>query len=232
MKQRSLSGMRWMRMSASRLLTLVVLASPGMASAAMAPAGFAAEAPDYFPLEKGSKWTYKMSNGMEMTLQVIGFQEVGGVRCAALETTMGLQKSVEYLAADAEGVKAYKMQAGGQEMFRRNARQAQLNRNLQNSIAEANKAFDGYLDSLQNASRSRDYQGWVRSQTTLGQGTWVAENEGARVYQTDSWGIQGPEGRVDHPEYNTTHFTGESPWGGRLEQVDTREEYEKYIEGR
>jgi hypothetical protein len=120
----------------------------------------------------------------------------------------------------------------GQEMGRRNARQAQLNRNLQNSIADANKAFDGYLDSLQNASRSRDYQGWVRSQTTLGQGTWVAENEGARVYQTDSWGIQGPEGRVDNPAYNTTYFTGESPWGDRLEQVDTRAEYDKYIEGR
>lgn len=120
----------------------------------------------------------------------------------------------------------------GQEMARRSARQAQLNRNLQNSIAEASKAFDGYMDSLQNSSRSRDYQAWVRSQTTLGQGTWVAENEGARVYQTDSWGIQGPEGRVDSPAYNTTYFTGESPWGDRLEQVDTRAEYEKYIEGR
>jgi hypothetical protein len=68
------------------------------------------------------------------------------------------------------------------------------------------------------------------SQTTLGQGTWVAENEGAKVYQTDSWGIEGPEGRIDHPAYNNTYFTGENPWGGgQLEMVDTRAEYEQYI---
>jgi hypothetical protein len=108
-------------------------------------------------------------------------------------------------------------------------RQQQLNRNLQDSIAGANQAFDRYMDSLQNANRSRDYTGWAWSQTTLGQGAWVAENEGSRVFQTDSWGIRGPEGRVDDPAYNTTNFTGESPWGGRLEQIDTRAEYEKYI---
>ncbi|MBP7051453.1 MAG: zinc ribbon domain-containing protein [Phycisphaerae bacterium] len=121
----------------------------------------------------------------------------------------------------------------GQEMQNRAVRQQQLNRNLQRSIAEANQAFDGYMDSLQNASRSRDYTAHMWSQTTLGQGTWVAENEGARVYQTDDWGIQGPEGRIDSSAYNTTHFTGENPWGGAdLELVDTREEYERYIANR
>lgn len=121
----------------------------------------------------------------------------------------------------------------GQEMQNRAVRQQQLNRNLQRSIAEANTAFDGYMDSLQNASRSRDYTAHMWSQTTLGQGTWVAENEGARVYQTDSWGIQGPEGRIDSPAYNTTHFTGQNPWGGGdLELVDTRAEYERYIANR
>jgi len=61
----------------------------------------------------------------------------------------------------------------------------------------------------------------------------VAENEGARVYQTDSWGIQGPEGRIDSSAYNTTNFTGENPWGGGdLEMVDTRAEYERYIANR
>jgi hypothetical protein len=50
------------------------------------------------------------------------------------------------------------------------------------------------------------------------------------VYQTDSWGIEGPEGRIDARAYNNTHFTGENPWGGEdLDLVDTREEYEKYI---
>ena len=43
-------------------------------------------------------------------------------------------------------------------------------------------------------------------------------------------GIVGPEGRIDHPAFNTTHFTGENPWDGtRLEKVDTRAEYERYI---
>ncbi len=121
----------------------------------------------------------------------------------------------------------------GQEMQDRAVRQQQLNRNLQRSIAEANQAFDGYMDSLQNASRSRDYTAHMWSQTTLGQGTWVAENEGARVYQTDSWGIQGPEGRIDSSAYNTTNFTGENPWGGsNLELIDTRAEYERYIANR
>jgi len=120
----------------------------------------------------------------------------------------------------------------GQEMQSRAVHQQQLNRNLQRSIAESNQAFDDYLGSLQNASRSRDYTAHMWSQTTLGQGTWVAENEGSRVYQTDSWGIEGPEGRVDNPAYNTTHFDGQSPWGGQLEQVDTRAEYEKYIANR
>jgi len=116
-------------------------------------------------------------------------------------------------------------------MVRRDGVQRQLNRNLQDSIAGARQASEDYLDSLQNASRSRDYQAWAWSPTTLGQGTWVAENEGAQVYQTDSWGGQGPAGRVDSPAYNTTHFTGESPWGGALEQVDTRAEYERYAGG-
>jgi hypothetical protein len=121
----------------------------------------------------------------------------------------------------------------GQEMQSRAVVQQQLNRNLQRSIAESNQAFDGYLDSLQNASRSRDYTAHMWSQTTLGQGTWVAENEGARVYQTDSWGIQGPEGRLDSSAYNTTNFTGENPWGGgNLEMVDTRAEYDRYIANR
>ncbi|MBP8912785.1 MAG: zinc ribbon domain-containing protein, partial [Phycisphaerae bacterium] len=121
----------------------------------------------------------------------------------------------------------------GQEMQNRAIRQQQLNRNLQRSIAEANQAFEGYMDSLQNASRSRDYIAHMWSQTTLGQGTWVAENEGARVYQTDSWGIQGPEGRIDDPAYNTTNFTGRNPWTGQnLELIDTRAEYERYIANR
>ena len=108
--------------------------------------------------------------------------------------------------------------------------QQRLFNNLQKSIAESNQAFDGYMDSLRNADRSRDYSRQMWSQTTLGQGSWVAESEGAKVYRTDSWGLEGPEGRIDSPAYNTTNFTGRNPWTGRdTELIDTRAEYEKYL---
>jgi len=117
-----------------------------------------------------------------------------------------------------------------QEMQNQAVRQQQLNRNLQKSIAESNRAFDDYMSTVRDGERSRDYTSHMWSQTTLGQGTWVAENEGAKVYQTDSWGIEGPEGRIDSKAYNTANFTGENPWtGGKLELVDTRAEYEKYL---
>ncbi len=118
------------------------------------------------------------------------------------------------------------------DLQNRSVIQRQLNRNLQNSIAGANQAFDEYMDSLQNADRSRDYTSWMWSQTTLGQGTWVAKNEGAEVYQTDSYGIEGPQGRIDSPAYNTTNFTGVSPWNqDQLELIDTRSEFEQYMSG-
>lgn len=120
-----------------------------------------------------------------------------------------------------------------QEMQNQVARQQQLNRNLQKSIAESNRAFDNDRSAVRDGERSRDYTSHMWSQTTLGQGTWVAQNEGAKVYQTDSWGIEGPEGRIDGKAYNTATFTGENPWtGGQLELVNTRAEYEKYIANR
>jgi hypothetical protein len=117
-----------------------------------------------------------------------------------------------------------------QEMQNQAVRQQQLNRNLQRSIAESNRAFDDYMNTVRDGERSRDYTSHLWSQTTLGQGTWVAQNEGAKVYQADSWGLEGPEGRIDGKAYNTTNFTGENPWGGgQLELVNTRAEYERYI---
>jgi hypothetical protein len=119
------------------------------------------------------------------------------------------------------------------ELRNQAATQQRLNQNLQNSIAESNRAFDSYMDSVRDSGRSRDYISHMWSETTLGQGSWVAEGEGGKVYRTDSWGIEGPEGRVDSPAYNTTNFTGENPWTGRqMEMIDTRAEYEKYIANR
>jgi hypothetical protein len=71
--------------------------------------------PDYLPLQEGNQWTFAMSNGMQTTTKITGFAEVGTVRCAIVETTLGLQKSQEYVAVDAEGVKTYMGQAQGQE---------------------------------------------------------------------------------------------------------------------
>jgi len=116
------------------------------------------------------------------------------------------------------------------ELRNQAAAQQRLFNNLQKSIAESNQAFDSYMESVRDGSRSRDYISHMWSQTTLGQGSWVAENEGAKVYHTDSWGIEGPEGRIDSPAYNTTNFTGRNPWTGRdMELIDTRAEYERYI---
>jgi RNA polymerase subunit RPABC4/transcription elongation factor Spt4 len=118
-------------------------------------------------------------------------------------------------------------QANAQDRF---YRQRRLNRNFQNSIAERNQAFDQYLDSARDAGRSQDYSSWMWSQTTLGQGTWVAENEGAQVYRTDGYGLEGPEGRIDSRAYNTANFTGHSPWDrSQLQLVDTRTEFERYV---
>jgi hypothetical protein len=118
-------------------------------------------------------------------------------------------------------------QANAQDRF---YRQRRLNRGLQNSIAERNQAFDQYIDSVRDAGRSQDYSSWMWSQTTLGQGTWVAENEGARVYRTDKYGLEGPEGRIDDRAYNTASFTGQSPWDrSQLQLVDTRAEFERYV---
>jgi len=78
------------------------------------PSGIAAE---YLPLKEGNRWTYKMTNGMEMIVKVTGFAEIKGIRCASLETSAGGQTSQEYIAADAEGVRVYKLKAGGQEIM-------------------------------------------------------------------------------------------------------------------
>jgi hypothetical protein len=109
------------------------------------------------------------------------------------------------------------------------AKSQQLFNNLQDSIKGQKQSFEGYMGSLKEAGRSRDYTSWAYSQSTLGQGSWVAENEGAKVYNTDSWGIQGPEGRVDAKAYNNTNFTGKTPWGQDTNLVNTRDMWEKHI---
>ncbi|MGE5296487.1 MAG: zinc ribbon domain-containing protein, partial [Solirubrobacterales bacterium] len=72
-------------------------------------------AADYMPLKEGNQWTYTMSTGMQMTTKVVGFRNVGTIRCGVVETAMGPQTSREYLAADAQGVKLYMSQMQGQE---------------------------------------------------------------------------------------------------------------------
>ena len=72
-------------------------------------------AADYLPLREGNQWTFTMSTGVQTTMKIIGFADVGTVRCAIAETTMGLQKSQEYIAVDAEGVKTYMGKTQDQE---------------------------------------------------------------------------------------------------------------------
>src|SRR5512136_1175762 len=74
-----------------------------------------ASAQDYFPLQEGNQWTYTMSNGATMTMKVTGFADVGSVRCAVVETDVGGQANKAYYAADAQGLKDYKLEISGQE---------------------------------------------------------------------------------------------------------------------
>jgi DNA-directed RNA polymerase subunit RPC12/RpoP len=74
-----------------------------------------ASAADYMPLKEGNQWTYTMSNGMEITTKVVGFEDVGGVRCAAIDSTVAGQTSREYMAVDVQGVKSYMSQMQGQQ---------------------------------------------------------------------------------------------------------------------
>ena len=76
---------------------------------------------DYYPLREGNQWTYSVSNGVKISMKITGFTEVNGVRCAKMESTaesiMGTEESVEYLALDSDGIKAYKAITQGQEMI-------------------------------------------------------------------------------------------------------------------
>ncbi len=77
----------------------------------------------------------------------------------------------------------------------------QLNRNVFNTIADSPQAFNEYFEINQNNIQNMDYTSWMWSQTTLGQGTWIAQNEGAEVSKSDSWGNE-----------NTTEETGILPY--------------------
>ncbi len=75
---------------------------------------------DYSPLAKGNTWTYRLSNGMEMVLRATGNEDLGGVRCTVVETTVdtpqGRITSSESLVSDATGIRCHKMVMGGQPM--------------------------------------------------------------------------------------------------------------------
>lgn len=113
------------------------------------------------------------------------------------------------------------------------AESARLNRNLMTSMNELSASYDRYNQSWWDSQKSRDYTSWAWSQTTLGQGSWVSEREGAQVVRADSWGLENTQTGERTRAWNQTTFTGRNPWSGeQLNEVDTRAEYEKYIRNR
>jgi hypothetical protein len=113
------------------------------------------------------------------------------------------------------------------------AESARLNRNLMKSINETSQAYDRYNQSWWDSQKSRDYTSWAWSQTTLGQGSWVSEREGAAVVRSDRWGLENLETGQRTSAWNQTNFSGRNPWSGeQLNEVDTRAEYERFIRGR
>jgi hypothetical protein len=110
------------------------------------------------------------------------------------------------------------------------AESARLNRNLMKSIGELNQSYERYNQGWWDSQKSRDYTSWAWSQTTLGQGSWVSEREGAVVVRSDTWGLENVETGQRTSAWNRTTFTGQNPWSGeQLNEVDTRAEYERYI---
>ena len=81
--------------------------------------------------------------------------------------------------------------------------------------------------------KSQDYTSWAFSQTTLGQGSWVSQREGAEVVQSASWGLENKQTGEWTSAVNHTNFTGRNPWTGeQLNEVNPRADFEKYIRGR
>jgi hypothetical protein len=105
-----------------------------------------------------------------------------------------------------------------------------LNRNILCSIADSNQVFEDYIKSGQIDMRISDYTSWILDQTTLGQGIWIAQNEGAKVYKSNSWGINGSQSNNGSAQYNITSFTQDKLWEqGELNLIDTRDEFDKYL---
>lgn len=128
-------------------------------------------------------------------------------------------------------------QQNGQWVQQKNADQAaesaRLNKNLMNSINDLGKSYERYNQSWWDSQKSRDYTSWAWSQTTLGQGSWVSEREGAAVVRSDSWGLENTQTGQKTTAWNHTNFTGQNPWTGeQLNEVNTRAEYEKHVRGR
>jgi len=113
------------------------------------------------------------------------------------------------------------------------AESKRLNTNLMNSIKDLNQSYDRYNQSWWDRQKSQDYTSWAWSQTTLGQGSWVSEREGAEVVRSSSWGLENRQTGEQTSAVNHTNFTGRNPWTGeQLNEVNTRADYEKYIRGR
>ncbi len=82
----------------------------------------------------------------------------------------------------------------------------QLNRDFLHLTANSNQTFSEYVDINQKGVRNIDYTNWMFSQTTLGQGIWIAQNEGAGVDLSDSWGLENKSEENGGLPYNKISF--------------------------
>ena len=111
---------------------------------------------------------------------------------------------------------------------------AKSQHDMRASISDLSKQYERNNAAWHDNQKSHDYMSYMRSQTTLGQGTWVAEREGGEVVKTYSWGAQDDRGyEAEGKPWTTTEFKGRSPWSGEdLTEVDSRKLYEQYVRGR
>ena len=65
---------------------------------------------DYFPVQPGTSWSYKMSSGQALEVKIAGPSAVGTQACVAVQSVLGEQRTLEHVAVTREGLTAFKVE--------------------------------------------------------------------------------------------------------------------------
>jgi hypothetical protein len=65
---------------------------------------------DYFPVQPGTTWSYKMSSGQALDVKILGPSTVGVQACVVVQNVIGEQQTREHVAVTREGLTAFKVE--------------------------------------------------------------------------------------------------------------------------